>query len=250
MKQFGLIGYPLSHSFSKGYFSNKFSLENITDCNYENYPLENLSHFSNLLIENKNITGLNVTIPYKKEIIPFLDSLDQGAKTIGAVNTIKIERTNNSIQLKGYNTDVYGFELSLLKHLKPFHNKALILGTGGAALAVQYVLNKLSIRWKSVSRTASENILSYEDITESVLAEYNLIINTSPLGMYPNFETCPNLPYHALTKNHYLYDLVYNPEETLFLLKGKEKGCTTKNGLEMLHLQAEKAWEIWNSKDC
>jgi len=250
MKQFGLIGFPLSHSFSKGYFAEKFINEGISDCNYEIFPLENINLFSDLIANNQTIVGLNVTIPYKKEIIPFLHKIDEGAAAIGAVNTIRVERVNNQIQLKGYNTDVYGFEISLLKLLKPTHTKALILGTGGAALAVQYILNKLSITWKSVSRTSKENVFSYEDITDAVLAEYTLIINTSPLGMYPNSETCPALPYHALTRNHYLYDLVYNPKETLFLKKGKEKGCLTKNGLEMLHLQAEKAWEIWNNKLC
>jgi shikimate dehydrogenase len=250
MKQFGLIGFPLSHSFSKGYFAHKFQDEGIDDCNYDNFPLENIQLFESLISNNQNIKGLNVTIPYKKEIIPFLNKIDEGAAAVGAVNTIKVERVNRETIIKGYNTDVYGFELSLKKQLEPIHNQALILGTGGAALAVQYVLNKLSIKWKSVSRTAHENTFTYNDITESLLTEYTLIVNTSPLGMYPNVNSCPDLPYHALTPNHYLYDLVYNPEETLFLKKGKEKGCITKNGLEMLHLQAEKAWEIWNSQDC
>lgn len=241
MKLFGLIGYPLSHSFSKRYFTQKFESEKI-DAQYENYPLKAIEEFP-ALIKNYNLSGINVTIPYKQDVIPYLDSMSEEAKKIGAVNTIQIRDG----KLKGNNTDCYGFEQSLLPFLKPSHKHALVLGTGGASKAVVFVLDKLGIEWKYVSRTKFSNVLTYKEINAEIVKSHPLIINTTPLGMYPNVEECPEIDYDAIGENHLLYDLVYNPEETLFLQKGKSKGATIKNGLEMLHLQAEKAWEIWNS---
>lgn len=241
-KIFGLIGYPLSHSFSKGYFIEKFKREGIADCAYELFPLSDISLFPALLQEQPNLVGLNVTIPHKEAVIPYLNELDEEAREIGAVNTITIR----SGKTKGYNTDVYGFEASFRKHLQPHHQRALVLGTGGASKAVLHVLRKWGIPYLLVSRTGGEGKISYNDLTPELLESHTIIINTSPLGMYPKVEACPELPYEALTPQHYLYDLIYNPAETIFLRKGKEAGAITENGLEMLHLQAEKAWEIWN----
>ena len=240
---YGLIGYPLSHSFSKAYFAKKFEALGITNKYYESFPLEKIDHFPNLLQQHKNLVGLNVTIPYKEKIFPFLDEIDEAAEKIGAVNTIKIAKNGKT---KGFNTDVYGFEHSLRPLLRKNHRFALILGTGGAAKAVRYVLEKCEIDYKMVSRRPKKNEFSYEEIDAKVLKKYHLIINTTPLGMSPKVETCPNLPYENLTNQHFLYDLVYNPTETVFLQKGKQQGAIIKNGLEMLHLQAEKAWQIWN----
>ncbi|MBK6276450.1 MAG: shikimate dehydrogenase [Saprospirales bacterium] len=244
MKQFGLIGYPLSHSFSKGYFAEKFAKENIVDCKYDVFPLEKIEDFVELCNDKKNLIGLNVTIPYKEKIIPFLDELDETAANIGAVNTIKF---SNGKEI-GYNSDAYGFEMSLKPLLKQHHTKALILGTGGASKAVEYVLRKLGISFQYVSRNKNEKAISYEELNEAIIQHSKLIINTTPIGMYPNIDTAPDIPYNFITDKHLLYDLIYNPEETLFLKKGKEKGAQTKNGLEMLYLQAERSWEIWNSQ--
>ena len=243
LKKYGLIGYPLSHSFSKGYFTEKFKKEGIENAAYETYPLEKISDFTTLLQNNPELVGLNVTIPYKEAIIPYLDELSEEAKKIGAVNTIKIINGKKI----GYNSDVVGFEKSLLQHLKPTHNKALVLGTGGAAKAVWFVLEKLNIPYLKVSRTASENIIAYDTISIDLVKEYPLIINTTPLGMSPKLETKPDIPYQALTKNHFLYDLVYNPQTTLFLEMGQKMGATIQNGLPMLHGQAERSWELWNT---
>lgn len=243
LKKYGLIGYPLSHSFSKGYFTEKFKKEGIKNAAYETYPLEKISDFTTLLQNNHELVGLNVTIPYKEAIIPYLDELSEEAKKIGAVNTIKIINGKKI----GYNSDVVGFEKSLLQHLKPTHNKALVLGTGGAAKAVWFVLEKLNIPYLKVSRTASENIIAYDTISIDLVKEYPLIINTTPLGMSPKLETKPDIPYQALTKNHFLYDLVYNPQTTLFLEMGQKMGATIQNGLPMLHGQAERSWELWNT---
>lgn len=248
MKKLGLIGFPLSHSFSQKYFTQKFAELGLTDWQYNLFPIENLENFPTLILQNPDLVGLNVTIPHKVEIINYLDELDKGAEAVGAVNTIKISiYTNGKKCLKGYNTDVYGFEMSLKPLLKPHHKKALILGTGGASKAVKFVLDKLEIESQFVSRNPSANQLSYISLNEKILQEHFLIINTTPLGMYPNLDSCPEIPYQYLTKNHLVYDLVYNPEETLFLQKAKAQGAQTKNGLEMLHQQAEKAWEIWNN---
>jgi shikimate dehydrogenase len=243
LKKYGLIGYPLSHSFSKGYFTEKFKKEGIENAAYETYPLEKISDFTTLLQNNPELVGLNVTIPYKEAIIPYLDELSEEAKKIGAVNTIKIINGKKI----GYNSDVVGFEKSLIQHLKPTHNKALVLGTGGAAKAVWFVLKKLNIPYLKVSRTASENIIAYDTISIDLVKEYPLIINTTPLGMSPKLESKPDIPYQALTKNHFLYDLVYNPQTTLFLEMGQKMGATIQNGLPMLHGQAERSWELWNT---
>lgn len=243
MKQFGLIGYPLSHSFSKGYFSEKFQKESIFDCQYDIFPLEKIEDFVELCAQHKNIVGLNVTIPYKEKIIPFLDELDDEAKAIGAVNTIKF--TNG--KMIGYNTDCFGFEMSLKPLLKAHHSSALILGTGGASKAVEYVLKKLGISFQYVSRTKSSTSISYNDLNSFIIQHSTLIINSTPIGMYPNVDIAPNIPYDAITNQHLLYDLIYNPAETQFLTEGKIRGAQTKNGLEMLYLQAERSWEIWNS---
>ena len=246
MRKFGLIGYPLSHSFSMKYFTEKFEKEGIKDCQYEFYPLERIEELPQLLKDHPELVGLNVTIPYKQSVIPYLDEPDKKAEAIGAVNTIKIEDG----KLKGYNTDYHGFKDSLVK----FHGgrampkSALVLGTGGASKAVIAALEELEITYQLVSRTAKEGILSYEDITSSPshFITSLLLVNTTPLGMSPNLEELPDLPYEHLTPNHSLYDLVYNPLKTAFMQKGINAGCWVKNGLEMLHGQAEKAWEIWN----
>lgn len=243
MKQYGLIGYPLSHSFSKGYFSEKFSKEKITDSNYEIYPIETIQHFEALCQSHPDFIGLNVTIPYKEQVIPFLDALDEEAKSIGAVNTIKFENGKKI----GYNSDCYGFERSIKPFLQTHHKEALILGTGGASKAVEYVLKKLGIQFQYVSRAKSERAISYNDLNEEIIQKSTIIINTSPVGMYPNVTAAPPIPYEFIGEKHLLYDLVYNPEETLFLKNGKTKGAQVKNGLEMLYLQAERSWEIWNS---
>jgi shikimate dehydrogenase len=248
MKLFGLIGYPLSHSFSKTYFAAKFEKENIHDCKYENFPIDSIDKFPELIKENRNICGLNVTIPYKEQIIKFLDELDEPVKNIGAVNTIKFINKNNNILLKGYNTDVYGFENSLRPLLTENHKNALILGTGGASKAIKYVLKKLNIGFISASiEELKENEIRYEDITPELIKNTMLIINATPLGTFPNIDTYPKIPYEYIDKHHLLFDLVYNPEISMFLKKGLDRGAVIKNGLEMLHLQAEKAWEIWNT---
>jgi shikimate dehydrogenase len=244
MKKYGLIGFPLSHSFSQKYFTEKFQREGITGCVYENFPLASIDEFAALIQQQSDLNGLNVTIPYKEKVIPFLTAQSEVVQTIGACNCIKIENG----RLTGHNTDVVGFEESLKPLLQPHHKNALVLGTGGAAKAVHYVLNKLGIGFLEVSRTpAPARQIAYQQIDESVIREHEVIINTSPLGMYPNIDECPPLPYQALTPNHYLFDLVYNPAKTLFLQKGEEQGAAIKNGHDMLIIQAEESWRIWNS---
>jgi shikimate dehydrogenase len=247
MKKYGLIGYPLGHSFSKGYFTEKFIKENISDCVYDNFPISTIDLLPSLIKDNPELIGLNVTIPYKEKVFPFIDDIDEKAAKIGAVNTLKIYRKDNGFALHGFNTDCYGFEQPLKQVLKKHHKKALILGTGGASKAVKYVLNSMGIEYLCVSRNkTADNTIAYEQVTEETINEHLIIINTSPLGMYPDVGTFPNIPYEALTDKHILYDLVYNPEKTLFLLKGEQKKATLINGLPMLYLQAEKSWEIWN----
>lgn len=242
IKNFGLIGFPLSHSFSKIYFTEKFYFLDFDDCFYDLYPIENIESFPDLISKN-NFSGLNVTIPYKQSVIPFLDSLSPTAKRIGAVNVIKFK--NN--KLIGYNSDYYGFKTAIVNFILNQKNiKALVLGNGGAAKAVIIALEDLNIPFKIVSRNPLENQLSYSEINENVMNEYKLIINTSPLGMYPNSESAPDLPYHLVGNQHFFYDLVYNPMSTLFMNKALEKGAKALGGLGMLQLQAEKAWEIWN----
>lgn len=241
MKTLGLIGYPLSHSFSKKYFTEKFEQENIKGWQYELFPLERIEALPDLLKKHPSIVGLNVTIPYKEAVIPYLNEVDESA-AFGAVNTIKIEGK----KLIGFNTDVYGFEQSLRPMLKADHTQALILGTGGAAKAVANVLSGLGIEFKYVSRTPSDGQFSYQDIDKNTIKKHTLIVNTTPLGMHPKVDSCPDLPYQSLTPRHILYDLLYNPNVTTFLKKGKKQDTYIKNGLEMLYLQAEKAWTIWN----
>jgi len=243
MKKLGLIGYPISHSFSKKYFSDKFEKKNIAGYEYELYPLEKIENFPLLLQKKPELIGLNVTIPHKQNIIPYLDEIDSFAQKIGAVNTIKIENGKTM----GYNTDYVGFMESLKLWLgEQTGIKALVLGTGGASKAVQVALQTLEISFKLISRENSSTTMSYDEIDEDLIQKHKLIINTTPLGMYPNTEDFPKIPYEFLTQEHFLYDLVYNPEETQFLEKGKNKKAKTKNGLEMLYLQAEAAWNIWN----
>lgn len=246
MKKYGLIGFPLTHSFSKRYFTEKFETESI-DSTYDNFEIDNISKFPEIVKNNPELIGLNVTIPYKEQVIPFLDDLNESAKQIGAVNTVKIIRNNSGVHLKGFNTDTFGFETSLKPLLKPHHKKALILGTGGASKALKYVLNNLGIDFVSASiEELKENEIRYEEIDKEMMKERLLIINATPLGTYPKVETYPNIPYLYLTEKHLLFDLVYNPEISAFLRKGIDMGATTKNGYEMLLLQAKKSYEIWN----
>ena len=244
MRRFGLIGFPLGHSFSKKYFTEKFLLEGI-DARYDLYELKSLDEFAELKV-SENLCGLNVTIPYKQQIIPFLDEMDETAAEIGAVNVIKFIRDGNDLKLKGYNSDAIGFLQSIRPNLKPHHNKALILGTGGASRAFDYTLRKLGIETTFVSRTPRDGQLSYSDLSETVLKEYPIILNASPVGTFPDVERCPDIPYQYLTSRHLLFDAVYNPAETLFLQKGKAQGATVLNGEGMLTGQAEAAWKIWN----
>ena len=244
MRQFGLIGFPLSHSFSKGYFANHFSTENILDAQYENYPIESIDLLTSLWENHPALKGLNVTIPYKKQVIPFLQYPSSVVQSIQACNCIRLYDG----ALYGYNTDVIGFEQSLLPYLKFHHQKALIFGTGGAAAAVAWVLKKLGIAYQFVSRTESEGCISYAALSPAVIEAHTLLIQTSPVGMFPNIDEAPNLPYEAITSKHHLFDLIYNPAETKFLAMGAGQGATTQNGLEMLHLQADASWEIWNSE--
>jgi len=250
LRKFGLIGYPLSHSFSQGFFSKKFLQENIQNVQYENFPIASINELNPLWQKHPTLEGINVTIPYKKEIIPFIQYPSSVVEKIKACNCIR--KFNN--ELYGYNTDVIGFEKSLILLLKPHHSTALILGTGGAAAAVEYVLQKLAISYQLVSRSNQEAtsifnapIINYTALNEEMIQQHTLIINTSPIGMYPNVKDAPAIPYESIGTNHYLYDLVYNPEITLFLEKGKQKGAAIKNGLDMLHIQAEESWAIWNS---
>jgi shikimate dehydrogenase len=245
MKQYGLIGHPLTHSFSKKYFSAKFIRENILDCSYTLFDIESIAHLKDILLNNSNLKGLNVTIPYKESVIPFLTEIDSKAKAIGAVNTIKISTDKKKV--KGFNTDYDGFKNSLKPFLNIHHERALILGTGGASKTVRFVLNELNIDCLMVSRNPkNSNEISYEEVNKYVMMHHQIIINTTPVGTFPKINQCPDIAYDMLTTKHLLYDLVYNPEETLFLKKGNEKGCITINGLQMLQIQAEKAWKIWN----
>jgi len=246
MKQLGLIGYKLGHSFSKQYFEEKFKKENIEGYRYDVFPMESLEHFRDWISGNKNVVGLSVTIPHKINIIQYLDELDEEAEAIGAVNTIKITNKEGKAFLKGYNTDVYGFSESLKKHLLPRHHSALILGTGGASKACGYELNKLGISYQKVSRNKTDGVLAYNDLNEEIIKSHTVIVNTTPLGMFPDIESCPDIPYSGITLNHLIFDLIYNPPETLFMRKAADQGAFVLNGLEMLHMQAEKAWEIWS----
>ncbi|CCG52996.1 Shikimate dehydrogenase [Flavobacterium indicum GPTSA100-9 = DSM 17447] len=242
-RQFGLIGRNISYSFSKKYFTDKFEQNFFDNCNYANYDLESLREFPKLIENTKGLVGLNVTIPYKEAILPYLDKISKKAKKIGAVNCITVSKKK---KLKGYNTDYYGFKKSLQPLLKKHHTKALILGTGGASKAVAFALKKLNIEFDFVSRNPNEYEFSYEDLNAEVFSEYTIIVNTTPVGTYPNINDCPSLDYTLFTAQHIAFDLIYNPEKTTFLKKAKAHGATIKNGYEMLVFQAEKGWEIWN----
>ncbi len=239
---YGIIGFPVAQSFSPAFFTEKFTREN-TDATYTAFALEHITELPALLAGHPELRGLNVTIPHKTAVIPYIDELDEAAAEVGAVNCIAIRNG----RLKGYNTDAIGFEKSLKPLLQQHHTRALVLGRGGASKAVCYVLRKLGINYRIVSRTPTHDTLTYGRINEALLAQFPMIINTTPLGMYPDMQTCPDLPYKYLTDVHLLYDLVYNPEETKFLTLGRQQGATVKNGMEMLHLQAEAAWVIWQS---
>lgn len=247
MDKYGLIGYPLKHSFSISYFNEKFQSENI-DAEYVNFEIPSIEDFMEVIEENPNLRGLNVTIPYKEQVIPYLDELDKDTAKIGAVNVIKIiPQGKGNVKLVGYNSDIVGFTRSIEPLLQSHHVKALILGTGGASKAVFHGLANLGIKATFVSRTKKSNdILTYQELTPEIMQEHTVIVNTTPLGMYPNVDACPDIPYDQLTPNHLLYDLLYNPHETLFMKKGMERRATVKNGLEMLLLQAFVSWEIWN----
>lgn len=248
MKLYGLIGFPLTHSFSENYFSEKFKRENICDAIYKNFPIEDISKIHNLLFENQELAGFNITIPYKEKIIPYLNEIDVVAKNINAVNVVKILKSKNKLLLKGYNTDILGFDATLKKILNyKFENvKALILGNGGAAKAVKYVLDFHKIQFKVISRQLDIHQLTYKDLTEQIINKFKLIINTTPLGMYPNIENYPNIPYNYISSSHVIIDIIYNPAETVFIKKCLEKGAAVTNGLLMLQIQAEEAWKIWN----
>ena len=243
MKIYGLIGFPLSHSFSAGYFKKKFEKENIKDSEYRNFEIPSIDKLPEIIKANPNLIGLNVTIPYKEQVLPYLDELDEAAKEIGAVNTIRFTKNG---KLKGYNTDYYGFQKALNPLLQSNHKKALILGTGGASKAVAYALNQLGIKFKYVSRTSTGNSIVYSHINSATFEEYKIIINCTPLGTSQNTNECPEIPYQYFTSDHIAFDLIYNPAETLFLQQAKEQGAIVKNGIEMLVFQAEKAWGIWN----
>ena len=246
MRKFGLIGYPLGHSFSKQYFSDKFTREKLSDCSYENYPISDISQIKDIISSTPELCGLNVTIPYKTKVIRFLDFITEEAKEIGAVNVIKIKREKNKTLLYGYNSDFIGVSDSLKQYLDNDIKQALILGTGGAAKAVHYALKKAGLTVQFVSRENKAGALTYSKLTSNVLATTQLIINTTPLGMFPDVETFPDINYKCLGKKHILFDLVYNPETTTFLQKGVEQGCTIITGSKMLLSQAERAWQIWN----
>lgn len=246
MKKYGLIGYPLGHSFSMGYFNEKFKNEAINAV-YENFEIPDIQDITTVIGSNPDLAGFNVTIPYKEKVMDYLDYIAPEAAEIGAVNVVKVTHNGERAVLKGFNSDVVGFVNSIKPLLRHLHKKALVLGTGGASKAVEYGLRKLGLETIKVSRTENDNTITYGQVTSELLSEYKVIVNCTPCGMAPHFDECPNLPYDSIDDSFLLYDLIYNPEETLFLRKGKEKDATVKNGLEMLLLQAEEGWNIWNS---
>jgi len=262
MKLYGLIGYPLTHSFSKKYFADKFSREEIKDHHYELFPLEHIADLPALLKDHPQLCGLNVTVPHKKNVMHYLDWVNHDAREVGAVNCIHIHQESpvlaafsgevgiegHNFRLEGYNTDIYGFETSLKPLLNHHHKKALVLGDGGAACAVKYVLGEYGIEYQIVTRRPSEKSILFSELTIEMVEQHKLIINTTPLGTYPNINECPPIPYEGITGDHLLYDLIYNPEQTAFLTKGLERGAAIKNGYQMLELQADRSWEIWDSK--
>lgn len=245
-KLYGLIGNPLTHSFSEEYFKRKFQSENLTGFYYRLFPIKAISELTNLISNQPTLYGLNVTLPFKKQVIHYMNHLSTEAKNAGAVNCIRIEREKEKFTLFGHNTDIYGFEQSIRPYMQPSHKKALILGTGGSSRAVAHVLKSLKIEYLFVSRQpGAKDQIAYRDITPNLIEDYTIIINTTPAGMFPETENFPEIPYHCLTTDHLVYDLIYNPAETIFLKKSKENGAVISNGLKMLHLQAEKSWEIW-----
>jgi shikimate dehydrogenase len=246
MRKFGLIGYPLGHSFSKKFFTEKFSRDHIRDCSYENYPLTTIGQLPDLILY-ENINGLNVTIPYKSAVIRYLDKIDPEADSIGAVNVIKVKRIKDKAELYGFNSDIAGINDTLVPVINPEIKNALVLGTGGSSKAVCYVLKKINVHYKLISREKKPGCLTYQDVNSELIRNSQLIINTTPLGMYPETDGKPDLKYDLLGSKHILFDLVYNPEITSFLKMGQERGCTILSGLKMLHSQAERSWEIWNN---
>lgn len=248
MDKYGLIGNPLGHSFSKSFFNEKFENENI-DAEYLNFEIPSIENLVEVIDSNPELKGLNVTIPYKEKVISYLDYVSPEARAIGAVNVIRVTHKGKDVVLRGYNSDVIGFTKSIEPLLDKSHRKALILGTGGASKAVNYGLKSLGLETVLVSRFKRPNTIQYEDIDADVIKDYNVIVNCTPVGMYPNVDNCPKLPYDAMDTHTILYDLIYNPDETLFMHKGAEKGATVKNGLEMLLLQAFASWEFWNGKE-
>ncbi|MBP5630632.1 MAG: shikimate dehydrogenase [Bacteroidaceae bacterium] len=241
MDKYGIIGFPLGHSFSKGFFTEKFARESI-DAQYLNFEIPDATMLKDVLRENPELRGLNVTLPHKQAVIPLLDELSDEAREIGAVNVIRIRDG----RLKGFNSDIIGFSESIKPLLQPHHTKALILGTGGASRAIRVGLSRLGIEWTYVTRSPREGMFAYSDLTPEVMKEYTVIVNCSPVGMFPKVDQAPAIPYELLTPKHLLFDLVYNPEDTLFMQKGREQGAIVKNGLEMLHLQAVASWRFWN----
>lgn len=248
MEKYGLIGYPLGHSFSKNYFNEKFENEGIS-AKYINFEIPNIQNLLEVIDSNPELQGFNVTIPYKEKVISYLDSVSPEARAIGAVNVVKVTHKGNKVVLKGYNSDVIGFTRSIEPMLEPCHKKALILGTGGASKAINYGLKSLGLETLFVSRFERENTIQYEKITPEIIKEYNVIVNCTPVGMYPHADECPLLPYEAMDTHTLLYDLIYNPDQTLFMRKGAEQGATVKNGLEMLLLQAFASWDFWKGKE-
>lgn len=244
---YGLIGYPLTHSFSKTYFNQKFETEHI-NARYLNFELPDIGDLMEAIAEYPRLQGFNVTLPYKEQVIDYLDEIDPVAEKIGAVNVVRVEHRKNGVWLKGYNSDVIGFCDSIRPLLKPWHTKALVLGSGGASKAVRQGLLDLGVEPVTVSRTKREGCLTYDELTPEVMAGHKVVVNTTPLGMYPRMDTCPDIPYGCLSSEHLCYDLVYNPDETLFMRRSAENGAVVKNGLEMLLLQAFAAWQIWNNQ--
>lgn len=248
MRKYGLIGYPLEHSFSEKYFADKFEKEGIQDACYDNYPIEDPSDFEQLHQNDPELMGLNVTIPYKESIIKYLDVLSEEAREIGAVNTICLCRRTGKLARVGHNTDIGGFRQSLQENLAKTPDKAIVLGTGGAAKAVEYVLEEMGIRFVRVSSSGKKGAMAYEEMDDDLVKLSHLIVNTTPLGMYPHVDACPEIPYKNITEKHLLFDLVYNPAETAFMKRGKEHGAAVVNGYDMLVYQAEGSWAIWNRK--
>ena len=247
MRTYGLIGFPLQHSFSKSFFTEKFKQEDI-EAEYLNFEIPSINEFQEILDTQPHLCGVNVTLPYKEQIIPYLDELAESAKKVKAVNVVQIRRNQEGIKTIGHNSDLYGFYESIKPLINPKeHTKALVLGTGGASKAIIQGLIDLNIKPQLVSRKKQVGVLTYEDLSETILNEYKVIVNCTPVGTYPNTKDCPSLPYDEITPSHLLYDLVYNPEVTLFLEKGIKQGAKTINGLQMLHLQAKRSWEIWNT---